>query len=237
MSISKEEIAKRKPYIIGEICYIPMASGRMALCDAKDYNMASRHLWHLNKHIPYTSINDIEVSLSQMLGRPNWDYLYINGNQFDCRESNMKQKRNYPYIKDNLCFIPISSGNEAICDIDKFDLIKSHFWYRTRGTSVAANINNKTIYLVKMLFPEINMAVHINKNKLDYRSINVRDKRRECYVDGDICITYTSYGDKIICDASDFEKVRKYSWNRGKNEKNKNFKWAYPMACIKGKSV
>lgn len=85
----------------------------------------------------------------------------------------IKEKR-MNWIENNQCYIPISTGETATCDEDRFEEVSKHFWCLTKGGYPQARINNKLVTLHRFLYPEISRIDHINMNPLDNRSCNLR---------------------------------------------------------------
>lgn len=81
------------------------------------------------------------------------------------------------WIENNLCNIPLKSGEIAICDEDRFDEVAKYNWYKkdVRWHYPCTRIEGKTTTLHKLLYPELTMVDHINSNPFDNRSCNLRE--------------------------------------------------------------
>lgn len=88
----------------------------------------------------------------------------------------------YPYqirrgqclIENHICKIPLQNGDFAICDEDRVKEVNIYTWHNGGRGYISAYINGKTVMLHKLLYPEISKIDHINRNKLDNRSCNLR---------------------------------------------------------------
>lgn len=78
------------------------------------------------------------------------------------------------FIKNNICYIPLACGKIAMCDEDRFDEVSKISW-SIRGEYPRTTIAKKNIQLHRFLYPEYKMIDHINRNKLDNRSCNLRE--------------------------------------------------------------
>lgn len=79
------------------------------------------------------------------------------------------------YIENHVCKIPLQNGEIALCDEDRFNEVNKYNWSTGPKRYPSANTNGKPQKLHKFLYPEIKFIDHINGNKLDNRSCNLRE--------------------------------------------------------------
>lgn len=80
----------------------------------------------------------------------------------------------YCYIKDNICYIPLPEGSIAVCDEDRFNEVSRYSWSLDRNGYPRAKTKGFTIRLHSFLYKNQGQIDHINGNKLDNRSCNLR---------------------------------------------------------------
>lgn len=78
------------------------------------------------------------------------------------------------YIENNICKIPLPNNKFSLCDEDRLSDVNDFTWSESKRGYVSAYSNGKSIYLHKLLYSDINKIDHINGNKLDNRSCNLR---------------------------------------------------------------
>lgn len=83
------------------------------------------------------------------------------------------EKRN-AVIEDNVCKLPLGmSGEFAIIDVDK-QYLEKYYWSKASTGYAQANIDGKTMLLHKIIIDKQGIVDHINRDKLDNRSENLR---------------------------------------------------------------
>lgn len=166
---------KRQCYIKDSICYIPLSNGQEAICDSQYYNKVKNHNWRFTSGVVVTKINNIKIALHRYIfnALKTKYYIFINKNFLDCRQENIQNRE--CFVRGSICYIPLNNGQTAMCDADKFDEVNKHTWTICTKNYVCARINNKNIKLHRYLYPEWKMIDHINHNKLDNRSCNLRE--------------------------------------------------------------
>lgn len=80
----------------------------------------------------------------------------------------------YCYIKDNVCYIPLSNGSTAVCDEDRFAAVSKYSWRLDRNGYPCAKIKDFTIRLHSFLYKNQGQIDHVNGSKVDNRSCNLR---------------------------------------------------------------
>lgn len=85
----------------------------------------------------------------------------------------MIRLKRFCWIENNICHIPLNNGEVAFCDEDRFEEVNKHSW-SIDPHYVRTSINDKCIRLHKFLYPNLKFLDHINGNKLDNRSCNLR---------------------------------------------------------------
>lgn len=87
-------------------------------------------------------------------------------------------RRGMCWIENSITHIPLHNGMVALCDEDRFEEVNRINWYLKgdRNKYVNGFVDSKSQYknLHKFLYPEIKIIDHINGNKLDNRSCNLR---------------------------------------------------------------
>jgi hypothetical protein len=118
------------------------------------------------------------------------------------------------YIKDNLCYIPLQDGREAITNAEYYDKIKDYISWFYINTYVGFRLHGQRTYLHRFLFPEFKKCTFINKNKLDCRKENITEFNRSCYIKDNLC--YIPLQDKTtaITNAEYINLVSKYNWTK-----------------------
>lgn len=117
------------------------------------------------------------------------------------------------YIKDDLCYIPLSNGDIAFTDAEYYDLVKKYLWSLSNGCVFTGYGTSKYMSLNQLLFPDITILRHINKNKLDYRKENLIDLKRKCYIKDNLCYIPLNNKKEAFTDKEHFDKVSKYTWS------------------------
>lgn len=126
----------------------------------------------------------IEKDLSEF----NKDKFKPDGMSTYCRKCANEKKRDpnklwkhvkrEPWVEGDICYIPLTKGNIAMCDADMYDKVIGYQW-RLRGTSSAnvyMQIGRKSISLHRFILPNIKGQIdHINRNPLDNRRSNLRE--------------------------------------------------------------
>lgn len=84
------------------------------------------------------------------------------------------------WIENHVCHIPLQNGQVAICDETEFEKVSKCNWYLSAKSGKyvrTSNPDNRKIKksLHNFLYPEFKMLDHINRNKLDNRSCNLRE--------------------------------------------------------------
>lgn len=87
-------------------------------------------------------------------------------------------------VCDGLCYILLSRGKEAICDIIDFDLVSGHNWCAQKGrrtfyalTNVRTNGGQASVMIHRMILNPSNSRVqvdHVDGNGLNNRRNNLR---------------------------------------------------------------
>lgn len=95
------------------------------------------------------------------------------------REKNrIDGRRGHCWIENHICHIPLKDGVVATCDEDRFKEVNQYTWYLGQGRNAYPrafiNKNCKALSLHKYLYPNLGTLDHINMNKLDNRSCNLR---------------------------------------------------------------
>lgn len=85
----------------------------------------------------------------------------------------MKRKRKC-FVENGVCYIPLSNLELAFCDADRIDLVQQYSWSVNTSGYPTTNKNGRGVRLHQLLFPNIKLIDHINTNKLDNRSANIR---------------------------------------------------------------
>lgn len=92
------------------------------------------------------------------------------------------QKKRQPklrecWIENHICYVPMASGEVAMCDEDRFEEVNNHNWWvsKKRNRYPKAFIEKKRTKMHSFLYPEIKLIDHINRNTLDNRSCNLRE--------------------------------------------------------------
>lgn len=78
------------------------------------------------------------------------------------------------YIEDNICIISLPNNGKAFVDVEVIDMVSKHNWSVSGTGYVMTRMGSKMVKLNKFLYPNIGMTDHINGNKLDNRSCNLR---------------------------------------------------------------
>jgi len=83
------------------------------------------------------------------------------------------------WVENHITHIPLNNGMVALCDEDRFEEINEINWYYRNKRDVYPTgwVSERKAYaqLHKFLYPDINSRLdHINGNKLDNRSCNLR---------------------------------------------------------------
>jgi hypothetical protein len=88
----------------------------------------------------------------------------------------IRKEQRYPYIKNNICYIPLPNGEEAFCDEDRLPEVLLYNWSLANGyVNAFIKKQNRREKLTHFLYPETNLFIdHINHNVLDNRSCNLR---------------------------------------------------------------
>jgi hypothetical protein len=120
---------------------------------------------------------------------PNWPKLFENfeiiGHWISLNPISSSKKLNIYrmiQINDKLYYEVKCSNNENItflCDLRDIDLLKSNTWYCDNDYYIVTNMNKTTKRFHRMINQEYKMTDHINRVKLDNRSINLREATHE----------------------------------------------------------
>lgn len=139
----------RAPYIDGDICVVPLACGKRAICDAADYAVVSRQRnWCIMKGYPSYTDNlrtpRRTVKLHQLL-MPGHDLVdHRNGDKLDNRRNNLRAAS----IQQNSFNRASAKGSSS--------RFKGVTWDRSRGKWMAAiQINGRTKTLGRFLDEEM----------------------------------------------------------------------------------
>lgn len=79
------------------------------------------------------------------------------------------------YIENHVCKIPLNNGDVALCDEDRLPEVNKHNWYLSTIGYIRAATHKKKFNLHSFLYPELKRIDHINGNKMDNRSCNLRE--------------------------------------------------------------
>jgi hypothetical protein len=169
-------IYRRQCYIKDDACYIPLQDGQEAICDKEFYDIVNKYQWHLVRDYAVTTLKRKHAFMHKFLFPEfNNKVTHINGNMLDNRKSNLEELfKRVCYIENNICHIPLNNNQEAICDADRFDEVSKYNWYLHNGY-VLTHTAPKSTRLHRFLYPELKLLDHINRNKLDNRSCNLRE--------------------------------------------------------------
>lgn len=167
---------KRKCYIKNGLCYIPLQNNTEIFTDAENYNKVSKHTWSYSKGCVMTSINKKFTALSSFLFPEYYQGIrFINKNNLDYRFENLTSVIRSCFVKDNVCYIPLKNDEFAVCDVDRFDEVNKYTWRKDNRGYVVCTIKYKPKAIHRYLYPEWKMIDHVNHNKLDNRSCNLRE--------------------------------------------------------------
>jgi hypothetical protein len=78
------------------------------------------------------------------------------------------------WVENNICHITLSNGQTAICDADRFEEVNKHNWCLDGRGYPKMGFKGKFINIARFLYPEFKNLDHINRNRLDNRSCNLR---------------------------------------------------------------
>lgn len=85
------------------------------------------------------------------------------------------------WIENHICHIPLDCGFIALCDEDRMEEVNKYSWMlrkdKPKAAYARAKIGKSNVVLHRFLYPEIPKGMqtdHINQNKLDNRSCNLR---------------------------------------------------------------
>lgn len=120
------------------------------------------------------SINGIEILLNKFLFNTLSTCRFISNNKLDCRKENVIALNRKCYIKNNICYIPLQNNTVAFCDSKYYDKVNKYNWCLNNNGYVISSINNHIILLHRFIKPTVKYIDHINHNKLDNRSENLR---------------------------------------------------------------
>lgn len=121
---------KREPWIEGDICYIPMTRGKIAMCDADMYDAVIGHQWRPDGFgYPCMQIERRTYLLHRMvIERVESDFQqvdHINHNILDNRRSNLRAAT----ARQNIANIALTKLNKSG--------VKGVFWNKTQNKWVA----------------------------------------------------------------------------------------------------
>lgn len=185
MPISREERAKRKPYIKDNKCHIPLYGEKEAICDSNKYDLIKDKIWGQAStgfaivNQTYKNKKRKTVSLQRILF-PDIDIIeFIDGDHYNWTSLNVCSIRNSIDIHGDIAIMYLDSGETVIFDSIFLDVVSKHKWTMSkqgyaRTGGGGPKRSRKTQYMHKLLFPEIKLADHINRNKLDNRKENIR---------------------------------------------------------------
>lgn len=98
----------------------------------------------------------------------HYDRLRLTGSLYSS-----KNERKY-FIKDNIVYIPLFRGGYTTVDAKNEHFAKLK-WSVSKGGYAIGTLNNKRVYLHKLIMPDKNSIVdHINRDKLDNTLSNLR---------------------------------------------------------------
>lgn len=89
------------------------------------------------------------------------------------KHNEAKAKNNKYFNKEKYYILKIKD-KEVFIDSDDIDLIKNYLWRVSKNGYVTTTVNNKTIFLHKLICDTKNQIDHINQDKLDNRKVNLR---------------------------------------------------------------
>lgn len=101
--------------------------------------------------------------------------------RYSMNPTNIPPRIGQCWIENNICHIPLHDGSVALCDEDRMPEVNIRSWTKSTGKKnrmyAKAKINNKTVEMHRYLYPDCpdGMQIdHINGNRLDNRSCNLR---------------------------------------------------------------
>lgn len=105
---------KREPWVEGDICYIPMTQGKIAICDADMYEIVRQHQWRPDGFgYPCMQIERRTYLLHRMVMERiyiNIDQIdHINHNILDNRRINLRKATSY----QNMANIALTKANKS----------------------------------------------------------------------------------------------------------------------------
>lgn len=191
---------KKGCFIKDDLCYIPIGKHGYAVCDKEKIEEVNQYAWYLSvdgrdKYVKCKTKNGKSIRLNRLLCPQYKRAGYANGNFRDNRICNIYEliKNNPPslntikieesielkhkrlcFIENHICYVPLANGGFALCDEDRFDEVQKWSWSdNTHGYAIS-----KKNFLHKFLYPEFKEIDHINLNKMDNRSCNLRECSR-----------------------------------------------------------
>lgn len=152
----------------------------------ENYKKLNSYAW--NEHDGYltTKINRREELFAHHLIMPKKDgykVVYINKNHYDCRSQNLKyepvRKPSKIYREDGLIkIVANNTGNIFIFDDteENYRKLNGYSWYESNNGYLQSTINHKNNYAHHLILPKRKGydVDHINRNKKDNRSKNLR---------------------------------------------------------------
>lgn len=87
-----------------------------------------------------------------------------------------KSKGRECWVENHVCYIPLQNGEVAFCDEDRFEEVNKHNWLlSSKGYPYFGTTKRPRPTLHRFLYSKFQMIDHINGNKLDNRSCNLRE--------------------------------------------------------------
>lgn len=158
--------------IEGDIAYVPLTKGKVAIIDASDAAEVGKYNWSSSNNYAVSHINDKYTFLHLFIMNPpsDMEVHFVNKDRSNCCRLNMRMSKIIRPIRieGDIAYVTLTQGKVAIIDACEAEEVGKYNWCYDAYGYAMAHIKGKTIHLHAFIMkPPFGMEVdHVDRKRL-----------------------------------------------------------------------